>query len=225
MEVACSDPTIKDNDIKKIYFCKSYLQVKWISDLCTADGSNVLKSVKDGIRSIRQSSSRCEEVVQERPGSYIWTIWRNFLRKHICTSRWKTTVQLGDWRISANDSDRLWPFYYSQQEDVLYRSYRTHWHSHTAYEYVAMRGDHPDVYAFEVPHKVCHKVRALPPDAVPCDVEDLDHGWRILDHQPLTLPSISPSSHYDLKSYIRTQPDFISQYYHMIDLLTPDSCF
>ena len=31
-----------------------------------------------------------------------------------------------------------------------------------------MRGDHPDVYAFEVPHKVCHKVRALPPDAVPC---------------------------------------------------------
>ena len=49
MEVACSDPTIKDNDIKKIYFCKSYLQVKWISDQCTADGSNVLISVKNSI--------------------------------------------------------------------------------------------------------------------------------------------------------------------------------
>ena len=105
MEVACSDPTITDNDIKKIYFCKSYLQVKWISDLCTADGSNVLISVKNGIRSIRQSSSRCKEVVQERPGSYTWTIWCNFLQKHICTSQWKTTVQLGDWRISANDSN------------------------------------------------------------------------------------------------------------------------
>ena len=79
MEVACSDPTIKDNDIKKIYFCKSYLQVKWISNLCTADGSNVLISVKNGIRSIRQSSSRCKEVVKEQTGSHTWTIWRNFL--------------------------------------------------------------------------------------------------------------------------------------------------
>ena len=110
MEVACSDPTIKDNDIKKIYFCKSYLQVKWISNLCTSDGSNVLISVKNGIWSIRQSSSWYKEVVQERRVSYTLTIWRTFLRKHICTSRWKTTVQLGDWRVSANDSDWLWPF-------------------------------------------------------------------------------------------------------------------
>ena len=50
-----------------------------------------------------------------------------------------------------------------------------------------MQGHHPDVYAFEVP-----------PDAVPCDVQDLEHGWRILDHQPLTAPSTSQSSHYNL---------------------------
>lgn len=136
----------------------------------------------------------------------MWTIWRNFLQKLICTSRWKTTVQLGDWRVSANNSDRLWSFYYSQQKDILYQSYQTHWHSHTEYKYVAMQGHHPDIYSFEVPHTVCHKVHALPPDAVPCDVEDHEHGWRILDHQPLTAPYISQSSHYNLKYYICTQP-------------------
>ena len=60
-----------------------------------------------------------------------------------------------------------------------------------------MQGNHPD---FEVPHNVCHKVPTLPPDAVPCDVKDLEHGWRILDHQPLIALSTSQSSHYDLKS-------------------------
>ena len=28
MEVACSDPTIPDGDVWKIYYCKSYIQVK-----------------------------------------------------------------------------------------------------------------------------------------------------------------------------------------------------
>ena len=48
-EVSCNDATIKDSDIKRIYYCKSYLQVKWISDLCMADVSEVLKSIKNGI--------------------------------------------------------------------------------------------------------------------------------------------------------------------------------
>ena len=57
MEVAYNDDEFWDIDITKIYYCKSYLQVKWISDLCNADGSEVLCTVKDGIQSIRQSSS------------------------------------------------------------------------------------------------------------------------------------------------------------------------
>ena len=151
MEVACNDDELRAIDINKIYYCKSYLQVKWISDLCNADGSEVLRTVKDGIRSIRQSSSRNEEVVQERPGPATWGIWQKFLRKHICTPRWTTTFQLGDWQVSANESDRLWPFYYSHAKDILYCSYRVRWHSHTDYEFVAMQGNFPNVYAFEPP--------------------------------------------------------------------------
>ena len=42
MEVTCNDTNIKDSDIKRIYYYKSYLQVKWILYLCTAEGSDVL---------------------------------------------------------------------------------------------------------------------------------------------------------------------------------------
>jgi hypothetical protein len=34
-----------DTEIRQIYYCKSYLEVKRISDLCTADGLFVLPSI------------------------------------------------------------------------------------------------------------------------------------------------------------------------------------
>ena len=37
MDGACSDPTILDCDIQQIYYYKSYLQMKWTSNICTAD--------------------------------------------------------------------------------------------------------------------------------------------------------------------------------------------
>jgi hypothetical protein len=30
--------------------------------------------------------------------------------------------------LAANESERLWPFYYSHDTDTLYRSYRKEWH-------------------------------------------------------------------------------------------------
>jgi hypothetical protein len=39
-------------------------------------------------------------------------------------TRKRLQEKLGDWNITANASERLWPFYYSNQKDTLYRSYR-----------------------------------------------------------------------------------------------------
>ena len=88
-----------------------------------------------------------------------------------------------------------------------------------------MQGNYPDVYAFEPPHTVCHKVSVLPSDAVPCDVKVCNNGWYILEHQPLMVPPNPKCSHYNLKSYINTQLDYISQYYKMIKPLIPDNQF
>jgi uncharacterized protein YbaR (Trm112 family) len=91
MEVVCSPTTAyeldrnklksyKDAEIRQIYYCKSYLNVQRISDLCTADGDFILPSVAKGERSIRQCASKLEEIRQERPEGTSWTIWRKFLR-------------------------------------------------------------------------------------------------------------------------------------------------
>jgi hypothetical protein len=72
-----------DAEIRTIYHCKTYLQVKRLSDLYTADGIFVLPSVAKGERSIRQNVSRLNSIRQERPGEPAWTLWRKFLRTYV----------------------------------------------------------------------------------------------------------------------------------------------
>jgi hypothetical protein len=59
MEVVCSPQTATEMDriylkhytdaeIRQLYYCKSYLKVKRISDLCTADGLFVIPSIMKG---------------------------------------------------------------------------------------------------------------------------------------------------------------------------------
>jgi hypothetical protein len=90
MDVVCSPKTAyemdrnklmyyKDSEIRQIYYCKSYLNVQRISDLCTADGDFILPSIAKGERSIRQCASKLEEIRQDRPNELSWAVWRRFL--------------------------------------------------------------------------------------------------------------------------------------------------
>ena len=65
----------------KIYYCKSYLQN---SDLMTVFGNTVMKGITQGYRIYQQSSSKREEVVQERLNERTWDLSRKFLLEHIC---------------------------------------------------------------------------------------------------------------------------------------------
>ena len=181
MDVACSGNEFLDREIKYIYYCKSFLQVRWISDLCNGDGTSVLSKIQQGFHSIEQSQSKYKEIIQEQPCNPIGTIWQRFLRKHIYDNKWKLRTQLGPWKISYESSDRLWTFYYSHKKNILYRSYQLHWWDHCKYQYDAHQGDDPEIFLFQK----FTTVTTLPDDAVPCNAINEQKGWLVLDHQPL----------------------------------------
>jgi hypothetical protein len=110
MDVVCSSQSTTEMDrrhlkhytdaeIRQLYYCKSYLKVKIISDLCTADGLFVLPLIMKGELSIRQCVSKLEDIRQERPDESKWSIWRKFL-KTICkdndNNRNETTTRTAD---------------------------------------------------------------------------------------------------------------------------------
>ena len=72
MDIACRDTEINDNECKQIYYFKSYLQVKWKSDLMTAQGDRIADGIMQGYRLYQHSSSKREEITQDRPSAATW---------------------------------------------------------------------------------------------------------------------------------------------------------
>ncbi|OEU19894.1 hypothetical protein FRACYDRAFT_235957 [Fragilariopsis cylindrus CCMP1102] len=339
-----------DAEINQIHYCKSYLQVKRISDLCTADGAFILPSIAKGERSIRQCTSKLNEITQERPGDQSWTVWRKFL-KTICKpssnqgsnpestesslfaprieprptepgsepgpssrlnlsteprteptpmenrdalieneglqqrkdvidkvsigtfllkywvgvpfrgivmnntgkyykilyedgdeeelnhtevvkyekkyreegrmtgeigQRMRLTKPLGDWLVQANDSERLWPYYYSEETDTLYRSFRKEWHTNGEYYYDCHMIADNDTYNY-VPEG---NVERLPNDASPTDVMDTEDGWRISEHHPIRKQDEEHEESKTIMQYLQSQEEHVSQYYAEINFLT-----
>jgi hypothetical protein len=90
-------------------------------------------------------------------------------------------ILLGNWNILANESERLWPFYYSHDTDSLYRSYREEWHRNGDFYYDCHTMTDNDTYEY-VPSR---NVKTLPNDASPTDVMDTEVGWRVSQHLPM----------------------------------------
>jgi hypothetical protein len=308
MDVVCSPSTANemeiehlhyytDAEIRQIYYCKSYLQVQRVSDLCTADGVFVLPAIVKGERSIRQCASKLEEIRQERPSGNSWAVWRKFLRtickkeneniidnntkemkgertKHSIgtkiTKYWsgvpyigkiissitkyykvqyedgdeeelnhgevtkymkknsgegRTTgeigqrmrlrIKLGDWNKTANESDRLWPFYFSNSEQSLYRSYREEWHRQGKFNYDCHSRNRNNKYNYTK----TETIDCLPDDAVPTDVMDTEEGWRVSGHLPMMTWEEKPEQNGTFMEYILSQEEHISQYYEQIEFL------
>ena len=60
----------------------------------------------------------------------------------------------------------------------------------------------------------------LPDDAVPCDATDEKNGWLVLEHQPLQLdplPQQEVPHDANFDSFLKSQPEYISQYYEDVD--------
>jgi hypothetical protein len=284
-----------DAEIRQIYYCKSYLQVQRISDLCTADGVFVLPAIVKGERSIRQCTSKLEEIKQERPNGNSWAVWRKFLstlcknementiynnkkekkgdriRHSIGTEitkywrgipyigkvissidkyykvlyedsdeeelnhgevnkymkknrgegrmtgevgqRMRLRIKLGDWNIKANESDRLWPFYFSRTKDTLYRSYREKWHQQGKFYYDCHCRNSNNRYDYTT----TENIEYLPADAVPTDVMDTEEGWRVSGHLPMMTWEEKPARNGTFMEYILSQEEHISQYYEQIE--------
>ena len=127
MDAACVrlKEELSDANIRIINYCRNYLEVKRLSDICTANGQFILPSFWDGHRSFQQSKSRLEEFHQDRPQNKDWAEWRKLLRSFCYPGLTKRLLQsLGQWTTTIHTSQRLWSFFNSSTTEILYRGYR-----------------------------------------------------------------------------------------------------
>ena len=75
MDTVCAKTKeeVSDANVRIINYCRNYLEVQCLFHICTADRQFIVKSVWDGDRSITQSQSRLEEILQDKPERKDWT--------------------------------------------------------------------------------------------------------------------------------------------------------
>ena len=88
---------VSDANVRIINYCRNYLEVQRLSDICTADGQFIRKSVWDGDLCITQSQSRLDEIIQEKPAKKEWTQWRIFLKSLCHVDSQRLVRGLGQW--------------------------------------------------------------------------------------------------------------------------------
>jgi hypothetical protein len=87
MEMAMVIPGLSPGHIKVINYCQLFLQVLTISNICNAEGTQLVAGTSQGNRNRDQSYSILEVPLQEQPNAVSWGIWRRFSRQ-FCYNLW-----------------------------------------------------------------------------------------------------------------------------------------
>ena len=150
MDAVCArlKKELSDTNIRIISYCRNYLEVKRLSDICTADGHYIIPSVFEGKRSINQSQSCLEKIIKERSKNKAWDEWQKILRSYCYTGTNRLINSHGQWTTTIHSSQRLWQFYYSLTNNILYRGNRDDWHDNTKYQFDEYECNDDDVFDY-----------------------------------------------------------------------------
>lgn len=95
------DNGYKGNLLRVLNSCRLYLKVRWLSDIVTADGVNLIRLTLKGRRS-NMYSTKCKWPLIPKPPLTFWTMWRKALRQCLHLDRTNNLalphhLRLGNW--------------------------------------------------------------------------------------------------------------------------------
>ncbi len=111
MDRACNSGLFTAAELKRLNYCRLYLNVLTLSDVTDAKGNRFSPGILDGTRSVQQSSSKGPAAKQERPSDATWALWRRLL--HIFGKKNQLSPPLGPWLSSGPALRRDWPLIHS----------------------------------------------------------------------------------------------------------------
>jgi hypothetical protein len=114
-----NNTTFSDADVILINYCRLYLQVTTISDMCNLDGITIDKALHSGELDSASSTSAWLHFTQGHPSTQAWILWRRLLT-YWFDSKGMLHKPLGPWLLPANLLRCNWPTYHDAANDYLY---------------------------------------------------------------------------------------------------------
>ena len=119
MDTILRSAAFTNDQIKIINYCRLYLQVVTVSDICHANGTQVDAGYLSGYPTLLSSQTTWITINQARPADKHWELWQLAIRTW-CRDDNSLYQPLGDWLDSGDQLRRQWPFYYDLRSKFLY---------------------------------------------------------------------------------------------------------
>jgi len=188
MDRAVQSRVFKAAALRRINYCRLYLNAVTVADITNASGTAVRAEMWWGEHNTAVDSNGQVNRREKPISAGSWALWRKFLR--LFAKRDKTLITpLGHWTASALSARRKWPYLYlPDTQDIIER---------TDNGFVLYACTSGTMYAPR------HNTHIVPPNAVPVDVSNTPSGrLRLVQRPPLPprlpLPEI-PNT--DLQSF------------------------
>jgi hypothetical protein len=166
MDVVQASSQFSDAEIRRINYCRLYLQAETVSDIATVSGKRLDPSKLNGEWSLHSSRRHGNFIYQERPEGAAWSLWRR-ANKLWSNSTGELTQPLGDWVINSIHDQSQRHFCYWARDHLWVR---------TEHGYIICEpiGDKD----FEETENI-HQWHQIPDEATPMEAEMVKPGcWR-----------------------------------------------
>ena len=158
MDVALSSGKFGPAALKRINYCRMYLNVLLLSDITLPHGKCLDAAAFEGDQDLLLSYHPGPSVNQHRPNDKAWAEWKRCLHL-VCHRNAHHSLKevLGPWTAPPQEYARHWAFLYSTVEDAIYHG--------TAFGYSVhrkLRHDYDkttDEYTEDLPHDAVPQLR------------------------------------------------------------------
>ena len=183
MDVALSSKRFKPAALKRINYCRMYLNVILLSDITNPNGTHLDDAAYRGEYDDIISHNLGHRVNQAKPNEKAWKVWRKFLHL-LCQRDAHHTLRtpLGAWTVPPNEYSHQWRFYFSTTEDRLYHNTALGITSHARLRH-------------DFDREETNVVEHLPRDATPVQVSATQHTWILPSRLPKqdSIPILEPT--------------------------------
>jgi hypothetical protein len=118
MDLVLASNNFSPKEVCIINYCRMFLQVVTMADLCLVDGVSLDPAFLSGNLAPTSSTSQWIHINQGRPSEPCWRLWRQ------ACSLWSHKSQLhfplGPWKLPGDQLRRSWPYYYDRAQGDLY---------------------------------------------------------------------------------------------------------
>ena len=195
MDVIQESGAFTNAELRRINYCRLYLQATTASDITSVSGHRLDPSNLKGEWSLQSSRSYGNSIYQERPDGTAWTLWRR-ANKLWSSKTGELHQPLGDWVLTSIHDHRQQHFCYWDRDHLWVR---------VAHGYI--RCDHDQDHHYQEVPQVIKQWNQIAAEATPMEAEMVSPGqWRWTNATYVLVPSRPPSSTF--QEFVESLPEW-----------------